>query len=104
MKLMEVHPLMQLPSPLLLLTGPAYNLHGAITGFSHDVHDPSYNQKSGQVNGNNPNITTRRNGTTRDIITTNEHPNANEKTGTLGRDANFTHVLIMSYRKCRSRE
>jgi hypothetical protein len=91
MKLMEVPPLMQLPSPLLVLTGPACNLRGAITGFSHGVHDPSYGQKSSRVKGNNPNITTRRNGMTRDIITTNKHPNANEKTGILGRDANTVH-------------
>jgi hypothetical protein len=69
----------------------AHNLRGAVSGFNHGVHDPSYGQTSNQVNGNNPDIMTRRDGTTRDVITTNEHPDADEKTGTLGRDTNTVH-------------
>jgi hypothetical protein len=69
----------------------AHNLRGAMTGFNHGVHDPSYGHKSNKVNGNNPNVTTRRDGTTRDVITTHEHPDANEKTDTLGHDTNTVH-------------
>jgi hypothetical protein len=61
----------------------AHNLRGAMTGFNHGVHDPSY--------GNNTNNTTRRDGTTPDVITADEHPDPNEKTGTLGRDTNTFH-------------
>lgn len=69
----------------------AHNLRGAMTGFNHGVHDPSYGYKSNQVNGNNTNNTTRRDGTTCDVVTADEHPDPNEKTGTLGRDTNTFH-------------
>jgi hypothetical protein len=69
----------------------AHNLRGAMTGFNHGVHDPNYGQKSNQVSGNNANNTARRDGTTRDAITADEHPGPNEKTGTLERDTNTFH-------------
>lgn len=69
----------------------AHNLRGAMAGFNHGVHGPSYGHKSNQVNGNNTNNTTRRDGTTRDVITADEHSDPNEKTGTLGSDTNTFH-------------
>jgi hypothetical protein len=69
----------------------AHNLRGAMTGFNHGVHYPSYSHKNNQVNGNNTNITTHRDGTTRDVITALENPDPNEKTGALERDTDTFH-------------